>query len=160
MADVDPIPAGCNTVNVYLVVKDGHAAIEFYKKAFGATGGSCMPGPDGKGIMHADLKLGNSTIMLTEENPQWGMTSAETMGGSPVSMHMYVDNVDEFYQNAVDAGCTSESPLMDMFWGDRMAKLSDPFGYKWSVATQIEVVSDEDMEVRAQEWFKQMADQS
>ena len=157
MADVNPIPAGCNSVNVYLIVNDGQAAIDFYTKAFGATGGVCLSGPDGKGVMHAEIQIGNSTIMLSEENPQWGTKSAETMGGSPASLHIYLPDVDTAFQKAVDAGCTVSAPLMDTFWGDRYGKLTDPFGYEWGLATHIEDVSEEDMCKRAQEWFASMA---
>ena len=157
MADVKPIPEGCNSVNVYLIVKDGQAAIDFYTKAFGATGGMCMPGPDGKSIMHAELQIGNSTVMLGEENPQWGTKSAETMGGSPASIHIYLPDVDSAFQQAVDAGCTVVAPLMDMFWGDRYGKVVDPFGYQWGLATHTEDVSEEEMAKRAQEWFASMA---
>lgn len=159
MADVNPIPAGCNSVNVFLVVKDGQAAIDFYKKAFGAVGGLCMSGPDGKSILHAELQIGNSTIMLTEENPEWELKSAETLGGSPASLHLYLPDVDSAFQQAVDAGCQVASPVMDMFWGDRYGKVVDPFGYQWGLATHVEDVPDEEMGKRAQEWFASMADQ-
>ena len=159
MTSVNPIPAGCNSVNVYLIVKDGQAAIDFYTKAFDATGGMCMPGPDGKGIMHAELQIGNSTIMLSEENPQWGTKSAETMGGSPASLHIYIPDVDKAFQQAIDAGCTVCAPLMDTFWGDRYGKLTDPFGYQWGMATHVEDVPVEDMSQRAQTWFAHAADQ-
>lgn len=159
MTSVNPIPAGCNSVNVYLIVKDGQAAIDFYTKAFDATGGMCMPGPDGKGIMHAELQIGNSTIMLSEENPQWGTKSAETMGGSPASLHIYIPDVDKAFQQAIDAGCTVCAPLMDTFWGDRYGKLTDPFGYQWGMATHVEDVPEEEMSQRAQKWFAQAAEQ-
>lgn len=155
---VNPIPEGCNSVNVYLVVKDGQAAIDFYKKAFGAKGGMCMPGPDGTGIMHAELLIGNSTVMLTEENPQWGTKSAETLGGSPISLHVYLPDVDSAFQTALDAGCTITAPLMDTFWGDRYGKLADPFGFEWGLATHVEDVSDEEMGKRAQDFFSQAGD--
>ena len=158
MSNVSPIPEGCNSVNIYLVVKDGQAAIDFYCKAFDATGGMCMPGPDGKGIMHAEIQIGNSTIMLSEENPQWGATSAETMGGSPASLHLYLPNVDATFQQAVDAGCTVVAPLMDTFWGDRYGKVADPFGYQWGLATHVEDVSEEEMGKRAAQWFAQAAE--
>jgi uncharacterized glyoxalase superfamily protein PhnB len=160
MSNVNPIPEGCNSVNVYLVVKDGQAAIDFYTKAFGAIGGSCMPGPDGKGIMHAELKIGNSTVMLTEENPEWGTKSAETLGGSPMSLHVYLPDVDAAFQQAIDAGCTSVYPIMDTFWGDRYGKLSDPFGFEWGLATHTEDVPEEEMAERAQQWFAQAAESS
>ncbi len=152
---VNPIPDGCNSVNVYLIVKDGQAVIEFYKTAFGATGGVCMTGPDGTGVMHAEILIGNSTIMLSEENPQWGTKSAETMGGSPASLHLYLPDVDTAFQQAIDAGCTVAAPLMDTFWGDRFGKVVDPFGYQWGLATHIEDVSEVEMGKRAAAFFAQ-----
>ena len=116
-----------------------------------------MPGPDGKGIMHAELQIGNSTVMLSEENPQWGTKSAETMGGSPASMHVYLPDVDSAFQQAIDAGCTVAAPLMDTFWGDRYGKVADPFGFQWGLATHLEDVSEEEMAKRAKEWFAQAA---
>lgn len=160
MSSVNPIPDGCNSVNVYLIVKDGNAAIDFYCKAFGAKAGSLMTGPDGTGVMHAEVIIGNSTVMLSEENPAWDTKSAETMGGSPVSLHIYLPNVDEAFQQAVDAGCTVMAPLMDTFWGDRYGKVVDPFGYQWGLATHVEDVSDEEMGKRAEEFFAQQAESS
>ncbi len=157
MSHVNPIPDGCNTVNAYLIVKDGQAAIDFYQKAFGAQGGMCMPGPGGKGIMHAELHIGNSTIMLSEENEQWGTRSAETMGGSPVSLHIYLEDVDQAFEQAVQAGCTVVAPVMDTFWGDRYGKVSDPFGFQWGIATHLEDVAPEEMGRRAEQWFQQAA---
>ncbi len=157
MSTVKPIPDGCNSVNAYLVLKDVNKAIEFYQKAFGGTGGACMTTPDGKSVVHAEVKIGNSTIMLSEENPEWGMTSAETMGGSPVSLHLYVEDVDGVFARAIKAGCTEIAPLMDAFWGDRYGKLVDPFGYQWGIATHIEDVSDEEVKKRGEKWFAEMA---
>jgi PhnB protein len=156
---VNHIPDGCNSVSVYLIVKDGQAAIDFYGKAFGAKGGMCMPGPDGTGIMHAELQIGNSTVMLTEENLDWGAKSVETMGGSPASLHVYVENVDAAFQTAVDAGCTVVAPLMDTFWGDRYGKLQDPFGFQWGLATHVEDVPEEEMATRAQAFFAQAGEE-
>ena len=150
---INPIADGCNSVNAYLVVKDAQAAIDFYQKAFGATVSCVLPLPGDQGIMHAEVRIGNSTVMLGDENPQWGTKSPETLGGSPVSLHIYVPDVDAAFQTAIDAGCTSVSPVADMFWGDRTGKVADPFGYQWGIATHTEDVSDEDMQTRAQEWF-------
>lgn len=152
------IPEGCNSVSAYLIVKDANKAVEFYKQAFGATGGACLTGPDGS-VMHAELQIGDSTIMISEENPQWGMTSAETMGGSPVSLHVYVPDVNTAFQQAIGAGCTEVAPVMDAFWGDRYGKLADPFGYQWGIATHIEDVSEDEMQRRAQAWMAEMASQ-
>lgn len=152
---VDPIAPNCNTVNIFLVVKDGNAALEFYKKAFGASGGACLTGPDGS-ILHAEVTIGNSTVMLAEENEQWGMVSAETLGKSPVSIMLYVEDCDALYAQAVEAGCTSICSPENQFWGDRHGKVADPFGYEWGIATHIENVSPEEMEKRGQEWLAQM----
>jgi len=157
---VQPVPEGFNTVNIYLVVADAGEAIDFYQKAFGAEPGFRMRGPDGESTMHAELRIGNSTIMLTEENPQWGMQSPETLGGSPASIHLYVDDCDAIYQRALDAGCTVAAPLMDAFWGDRYGKVKDPFGHEWGIATHKEDVPPEEMERRAAQWFSQMGGES
>lgn len=154
---INPIPDGCNSVNTYLIVKDGQAAIDFYQKAFGATVGCILPMPGGQGIMHAEVRIGNSTVMLGEENPQWGSKSPETLGGSPVSMHIYLPDVDAAFQKAIDAGCTEVSPVKDMFWGDRCGKVADPFGYQWGLATHIEEVTEDEMQKRAVEWFASMS---
>lgn len=119
-----------------------------------------MPGPGGKGVMHAEVRIGNSTVMLSEENPQWYMKSAETFGGSPASMHIYVDDVDAAFQRALDAGCTQVAPLMDMFWGDRYGKVVDPFGYQWGIATHVENVPEEELKKRAEAWLEQMGSAS
>jgi len=151
-----PIPDGFNSVSVYLVVKDPERAIDFYRKAFGAEPGVMMRTPDGSAVMHAEIHIGNSTIMLSGENPQWGQKSAETMGGSPASVHVYCDDVDKLFQRAVDAGCTVAAPLMDAFWGDRYGKVTDPFGYQWGLATHKEDVPEEEIAERAAAWFAQM----
>ncbi len=152
---VSPIPAGCNTVNVYLIVQDAHEAMDFYQRAFSAKGGSCMTAPDGA-VMHAELHIGNSTIMLSQENPEWDMKSPKTLGGSPISLHLYVEDADAVFQQAIDAGCQVAAPMMDAFWGDRYGKVLDPFGYQWGVATHVEDVDDEEMERRAKAWFASM----
>ncbi len=153
---VKPIPDGCNTVSAYLIMSDVQAAIDFYINAFGASGHACLKGP-GDSIMHAEVAIGNSTVMLSQESPQWGTKSAETMGGSPVSLHVYLPDVDTAFQKAVDAGCTVISPVADAFWGDRCGRLSDPFGYQWSMATHVEDVSPEDMEARGKAWLESMS---
>lgn len=153
---VTPIPANCNSVNLYLIVKDAKKAIDFYIKAFNGKGGVCMTGPDGS-VIHGEVIIGNSTIMLSQENPQWDMKSAETLGGSPVSIHLYVDDCDSVFQHAIDSGCTELSPMMDMFWGDRYGKLKDPFGFHWGVATHKEDVDEAEMKKRSEAWFAQMA---
>ena len=153
---VKAIPDGCNSVNLYLVVKDARHALAFYTQAFGATPGTVMAGPGGQGVMHAEFRIGNSTIMLSEENPEWGIQSAESLGGSPASIQLYVPDADAAFQRAIEAGCREVSPLMDMFWGDRYGKVADPFGFQWGIATHQEDVSDEEMARRAEAWMQQM----
>ena len=155
---VNAIPDGCNSVSAYLVLKDVKAAIEFYKKAFGATGDYCLEGPDGT-VMHGEIRIGNSTVMLSQENPQWNTVSAETMGGSPVSMHVYVDDCDAVFQAALDAGCKEVYPMMDAFWGARHGKLADPFGYQWGIATHTEDLTSEEITRRGHEWMAKMGEQ-
>ena len=152
-----PIPPGFNTVSAYLVVKDAQKAIDFYCKAFGGERGDIMTVPGTDQIMHAEVCIGNSTVMLTHENPQWEMKSAATLGGSPVSMHLYVEDADSAFQQATEAGCKVVAPLMDAFWGDRFGKVLDPFGIQWGIATHKEDLSDEEMGKRADEWFASMA---
>ena len=151
------IPEGFNTVSVYMIVKDAKKAIDFYQKAFGAEAGVHMPGPGGQGTMHAELRIGNSTVMLTDENPQWGMKSPSTLGGTATGLHLYVDDADKAFQRAIDAGCTVKAPLMDAFWGDRFGKVTDPFGHEWGIATHVEDVEPEDMAKRAAAFFAEMA---
>ena len=131
--------------------------MEFYEKAFGATQVMRMPGPGGQGTMHAEIRLAGSCVMLTDENPAWQMKSPGTLGGSPVSLMIYVENVDEAFNKAVEAGCTATFPVDDMFWGDRMGKVQDPYGYQWSLATHVEDVPEEEMGTRQAAWMAQMA---
>ena len=150
------IPEGFNTVSTYLIVKDAKEAIGFYQKALGAEAGVHMPGPGGQGTMHAELRIGNSTVMLTDENPQWEMKSPSTLGGTPAGLHLYVDDADKAFQRAIDAGCTVKAPLMDAFWGDRFGMVVDPFGHLWGIATHKEDVPEEEMGKRAAEFFANM----
>jgi uncharacterized glyoxalase superfamily protein PhnB len=128
-----------------MIVRDAARAIEFYKKAFGATEKGVMNGPDGK-VMHAELRIGDSIFMLADEFPQYGSLSPQTTGGSGMGLHIYVEDVDTAFDQAVKAGATVEMPVSDMFWGDRYGKLADPFGHKWSIATHKRDMSMEDME--------------
>jgi uncharacterized glyoxalase superfamily protein PhnB len=138
--------------------KDAHKAIEFYKKAFGAEERFVMPGPDGKGVMHAEIQIGTSLIMLGDENPHCPGKSAETMGGSPVSFYIYIKNVDEAFKRAVDAGVEVQMPVEDMFWGDRMGTVRDPFGYSWSLASHIKDLTPEQIQEGATAAFAKMAE--
>ena len=145
---VSPIPRGYHTATPYLIVKDAAGAIEFYKKAFGATELMRMPGPDGK-IGHAEIKIGDSPIMLADEVPGMGFRSPESLGGSPISILLYVKDVDAVFSQAVAAGAKVQRPVADQFYGDRTGGLIDPFGHLWYVATHKEDVSPEEMKKRA-----------
>lgn len=158
MPRIAPVPEGFNTVNVYLIVKNSLDALEFYTKAFGARAGTRMPGPTPRSTMHAEMRIGNSTVMLSDENPRWDAKSPETLGGSPSSLHLYVEDVDTIYAAAVEAGCEVILPLMDAFWGDRYCKIKDPFGHQWGIATRKEELTVPEMAVRQKEWMASMAD--
>ncbi len=119
----------------HLVCANAADAIEFYKKAFGATEQMRMAGPDGKSIMHACVTINGAPIFLVDENPQWGALSPKSLNGSPVTIHLQVDDVDAMFDRAVKAGATAKMPPADMFWGDRYGALVDPFGHNWSIAT-------------------------
>jgi len=149
MAKVSYIPKGYNSVTPYLIVKGAAQAIDYYKKVFGATEVMRMPGPDGK-IGHAELKIGDSNIMLADENPTMGLghTSAATIGGSPISLYVYLPNVDDVVKRAATEGAKILKPVEDQFYGDRTGFIQDPFGHLWGVATHIEDVAPKDMEAR------------
>lgn len=149
-------PEGYHTLNPYFAVHDAAAAIEFYKEAFGATERTRMNGPGGS-IMHAELQIGDSVLMLGDEAPEMGASSPKTIGDTPVGLMVYVENVDQAFAKAVEAGAEVEMPPMDMFWGDRFCKLKDPFGHKWSLATHVEDVDDEEMAKRAAAAAAEMA---
>lgn len=137
--------------------RDARKAIEFYKKAFGAVERFVMPGPDGKGVMHAELLIGNSIIMMGEENPEEPIKSAETAGGSPISFYIYVENVDEAFQRAVEAGAKLRMPVQNMFWGDRVGTVQDPFGYSWWLATHERDLTPRELEEGAEAALAHMA---
>jgi len=149
MSKVKPIPDGMNTVTPHLVCKEAAKAIEFYKKAFGAEERFRLGTPDKKKVLHASLRIGNSAIMLADEFPDWGSVGPETLKGTPVVIHLYVEDADSVFDQAVRAGATVTMPLQDMFWGDRYGQLRDPFGHSWSVATHVRDVSLEEMEQAA-----------
>ncbi len=148
-AKVSYIPKDYNSVTPYLIVKGAAKAIDYYKKVFGATETVRMNGPDGK-VGHAELKIGNSHIMLADENPSMGAghTSADTVGGSPVSLYVYLPDVDDVVKRATTEGAKLLKPVQDQFYGDRSGFIQDPFGHLWSIATHIEDVSPKDMEER------------
>lgn len=148
-----PIPPGYRTVTPHLVVSDPARAIEFYKKAFGAEETARMPGPDGKSIMHAEIRIGDSAVMLGGE---WeGVCRGPTsLGGTSVTLHLYVKDADASYKRAVDAGATSIMQPMDAFWGDRYGKVRDPFGHEWSLATHIKDLTPKQIEEGAKAFFE------
>jgi PhnB protein len=129
-----PIPEGSHSLTPYLVCRDAPKAIEFYKKAFGARELTRMPGPGGS-VMHAELKIGDSIVMMGDASPEMGAPSPQELGGSPVALMLYVKDCDAVFQRAVEAGATVTMPLGDMFWGDRYGQLKDPFGHRWSIGT-------------------------
>ncbi len=131
---VKPIPDGMHSLTPHLICAGAAEAIEFYKKAFNAVELHRMPGPNGK-LMHAAVQIGNSVLMLVDEFPEWGSTGPKALKGSPVYIHLYVEDVDAVVAQAVAAGGKVTMPVADMFWGDRYGQLEDPFGHKWSVAT-------------------------
>jgi len=153
------IPEGFHTVTAGLTVRDGAAAIEFYKKALGAQEIMRMPMPDGK-IGHAELKIGDSIIFLNDEFPQMGNKSPQTLGGASGSIYLYVEDVDKAFKRATDSGATTKMPVTNMFWGDRYGQVVDPFGHVWGLSTHVEDVSPEEMERRSKEWAAQMVQQS
>ena len=146
MADVKPIPEGYHSVTPYLIIKGAAKAIDFYKQAFGATELFRME-HNGQ-IGHAEIKIGDSPIMLADEQPEMKYLSPQTLGGTPVSIMIYVDDVDTIYKQAIDAGSTEVKALQDQFYGDRSGTLTDPFGHVWTVATHTEDVSPEEIERR------------
>jgi PhnB protein len=147
---VKPVPTGYHTVTPYLTVNDGAGALAFYKRAFGARETERMPGPCGK-LMHAEIRLGDSVVMLSDELPGTSTCKAPTsLGGTTGALFLYVRDVDAAFKRAVDAGCKVLMAVTDMFWGDRFGKLEDPFGNQWGLATHQEDVSPAEMARRAQ----------
>ena len=149
------IPDGYHTLTPYMTVRDAARAIEFYKQAFGAQERGVMKGPDGK-VMHAELRIGDSILMLGDEQPQFGALSPQSTGGAGMGLHIYTEDVDSAFDRAVKAGATVEMPVTDMFWGDRYGKLVDPYGQKWSIATHKRDVSREEMEEAQKAFMQQM----
>lgn len=142
---VKPIPEGMHTVTPHLVCDGAAQAIAFYTKAFEATEVARMPAPGGK-LMHAMVRIGDSMVMLVDEMPEWQAVGPRTLKGSPVTLHLYVTDVDAVFQRAVDAGATPFMPVEDMFWGDRYGIVEDPFGHRWSIATHVRDMSPEAMQ--------------
>ena len=153
---VKPIPDGYHTVTPYLVVEDAAAAIDYYKKAFGATERGRMEGPDGK-IGHAEVQIGDAVVMLSDPVPQGSTRPPIELGGTTSSVVLYVEDVDAVVERAVDAGGIVVMEVADQFWGDRFGTITDPFGHVWSVATHVEDVPREEMEQRAKAAMAAMA---
>ena len=145
---VQAVPDGYHTVTPYLIINGAAQAIEFYKQAFGAEETMRMPGPGGA-IMHAEIKIGDSFVMLSDEFPDYGALSPQGLNGSPVTLSLYVEDADATFERAVAAGATVRMPLGDQFWGDRYGQVVDPFGHIWAVATHKEDVTPEEMATRA-----------
>lgn len=156
---VNPIPKGFRSVTPYLTLNDTARALDFYKRAFGAEVLVRMDGPGGK-IGHAEIKIGDSIIMLGDEMPGSGARSPQSLGGTTSGVMLYVEDADAVFNRAVAAGAQVEAPLSDMFWGDRYGKLKDPFGHSWSVATHKEDVAPAEMSKRMQEYAAKMAQQA
>jgi PhnB protein len=151
---VKPIPDGYSAITPYITVKGASAAIDFYKKAFGAEESYRLDGPDGK-VMHAEIRIGGAPIMLHDEMPDWKALSPQTIGDTASSLMLYVTDADAVVKRAVDAGATLTMEVADQFYGDRCGSIKDPFGHKWSIATHIEDVSNEEIGKRAQKMFSE-----
>jgi len=155
--NVKALREGQHTITSHLVVRGGDKAIEFYQNAFGAQVQGVHHTPDGK-VMHAEFKIGDSTIMLADEFPGMGTCAApETLGGTTTVLNLYTENVDQLFDRAVKAGATVAMPLANQFWGDRYGQVKDPFGHVWALGQHVEDVAPEEMERRAKEAFAQMA---
>jgi PhnB protein len=154
MANVKPIPDGYPRVTPYLHVDGASAAIDFYTKVFGATERMRMPSPGGK-VGHAELEFGDSLIMLADEFPEMGVLGPKTIGGTPVTIGLYVEDVDDVFERAIAEGAVSVRGVENQFYGDRAGQLEDPFGHRWSVATHVEDVPPDEMAKRAAEAMAQ-----
>ena len=148
-----PIPDGYHSITPYLIVNGAAKAIDFYKRAFGAVELMRMPGPDGK-IGHAEIKIGDSAIMLADEHPEMGYRGPQSLGGTAVSMMVYVERVDDVFGRALAGGAKELQSVKDQFYGDRSGTLQDPFGHKWTVATHVEDVPPEEMRRRAEKFMQ------
>jgi PhnB protein len=152
---VKPIPEGYHSITPYLIINEAAKAIDWYKNAFGAQQVLRMEDPSTGRIGHAELKIGDSYIMLADEHPDMGYRSPKSLGGAGISLLLYVKDVDNVVNRAVDAGAKLERPVQDQFYGDRMGTIHDPFGHVWSIATHIEDVSPEEMLERSKKAFQQ-----
>ena len=152
---VKPIPEGFARLSPHIVVRDAKSAIEFYKKAFGAEEVFRMPAPDGNLIMHAELKIGDSRLMLCDEMPMGncGCRSPQSLGGTSVTLHLYAEDADAVVDRAAKAGATVIMPVMDAFWGDRYGRIADPFGHEWSIATHTKDLTEQEIKEAADKCF-------
>ena len=151
---IKPVPDGYHTVTPYLIVSGAAEAIDFYKKAFGASETMRFHGPNGC-IMHAEIRIGDSAIMLADEFPEMGVRGPKSLGGAGVSIALYVENVDQWFERAVAAGSSVLRPLQNQFYGDRSGTITDPYGHCWTIASHVEDVPEEEMNRRFEEMMKQ-----
>jgi len=154
MAQVKAIPEGMHTVTPHIVVAGAAKAIEFYKKAFDAVEGGRLDGPNGK-VMHGSMRIGDSTVMLMDEDEHWKAVGPKTLKGSPVTIHLYVKDADATFEKAVKAGAKTTMPMDDTFWGDRYGVIEDPYGHTWAIATHVRDVSREEMDKAAKKGMPQ-----
>ncbi|MFQ5414357.1 MAG: VOC family protein [Phycisphaerae bacterium] len=153
-SNVKPIPEGFHTITPHIIVRDAAKSIDFYKKAFAAEEVFRMPGPDGHGVMHAEIRIGDSHVMICDEQPymkQW--RAPESFGGTTVALALYVEDADKCFQRAVQAGATASMAMMDAFWGDRYGKVTDPFGHEWEIMTHKEDLTPEQIQKNAEAFF-------
>jgi len=150
------LPAGYHSVTPGIVVRGADEAIDFYTRAFGAELVSRMTAPDGS-VVHAEIRIGDSTVMLGEENEQWGTRSPLSTGAVTGSLHIYVSDADAAFARALAAGATVRAPLEDAFWGDRYGKVTDPFGHEWGIGARVKDMTPEEMQKAGEEWFARMA---
>ena len=158
MANVKPVPEGMHTLTPHLVVKNAAKAIDYYKSAFGAKEMNRFAGPGGS-IMHASIKIGDSHLFLNDEFPEMGALSPQSVGGTAVTLTLYVEDADAVFKKAVDAGAQIKMPIADQFWGDRYGCVADPFGHMWAIATRKEDLTSEQMAQRGKEAMAQMSQQ-
>src|SRR5262245_23564235 len=155
MATVKPVPEGYHTLTPHLVVRDCAAAMKFYAKALGAKEIARHPGPGGK-IMHAEMQIGSSKFLLNDEFPEFGAKGPLSLGGSPVTLHLFVEDCDKVFNQFVAAGATVKMPLADQFWGDRYGSVTDPFGHNWSIASRVRDMTPDELKAAAAAAMAQM----
>jgi len=157
--EVKPIPDGYHTITPSLIVSDAAKALEFYKAALGAEVLGVATTPDGSKVVHSVMKVGNSLVFVNDEFPNMGARSPQSLGGSPISLYLYVEDADAWFNRAVEAGATPTMPVADMFWGDRFGAVTDPYGHGWAFSTHVKDLSPEEIERASSEFFSQMANE-